>query len=199
MIYVSKNEAFCCEVETRFGSSPLARFERKNSWYNFTTYVSKNKAVRLWRILEVICLQGIQKNSGHIFMIYMLKNEAFCCEVETHFGSSPLARFTEKNLGPFLWFMCPNTKLFAMKFRRFVEVLHLQGLQEKILGAVSRFMCPKTKLFAVKLRCIWKLSACKVYRINSGCIFMIYVFKNEAVCCEVETHLEVNCLQGLQE
>jgi len=49
-------------------------------------------------------------------------------------------------------------------------------------------MCPKTKLFAVKFRCIPDVLACKVHRISSGCIFTIYVSKNEAVFCVVQTH-----------
>jgi len=34
----------------------------------------------------------------------------------------------------------------------------------------------------------WKISLCKVYEKSSGCIFTIYVFENEAVCREVQTH-----------
>ena len=34
----------------------------------------------------------------------------------------------------------------------------------------------------------WKISPCNVYEKSSECIFTIYVFKNEAVCREVQTH-----------
>jgi len=33
-----------------------------------------------------------------------------------------------------------------------------------------------------------KIAPCKVYEKSSGCIFAIYVFKNEAACREVQTH-----------
>jgi len=60
-------------------------------------------------------------------------------------------------------------------------------------------------LFVVCLSCLllssdvfWKLSLCQVYEESFGCIFTIYASKNEAVCCEVQTHFEnVLCLQGL--
>jgi len=69
-----------------------------------------------------------EKSSGRIFTIYASKNEAVCREVETHFGSYPLVRFTKKVLGARSRFMRPKTKLFAVKFRRIVEVLRLQDL-----------------------------------------------------------------------
>jgi len=34
-IYVSKNDAVCCEVETHCESSPLALFIRKKLWAHF--------------------------------------------------------------------------------------------------------------------------------------------------------------------
>ena len=43
--YVSKNEVFCCEVETHFERSPLAMFKRKNSVHIFTIYVSNKEVV----------------------------------------------------------------------------------------------------------------------------------------------------------
>ena len=84
--FVSKNEAFCYEVQMQFRHFWLARFIKKKLWCIFTIYVSKNKAVS--------------------------------CEVQMHFGSSPLVRFTEKVLGAFSRFICPKTKMFAVKFRR---------------------------------------------------------------------------------
>jgi len=64
-------------------------------------------------------------------MIYVSKNEAVCCEVETHFGSFPLGRYTEKILGTYSRFICPKTKLCAVKLQRILEVICLQGLQKK--------------------------------------------------------------------
>jgi len=37
-----------------------------------------------------------RKSSRQIFMIYVSKNEAVCCEVQTHFASFPLARLIKK-------------------------------------------------------------------------------------------------------
>ena len=65
-----------------------------------------------------------------IFSIYVSKNEVVCHEVHTHFGSCPLERFTKIFLGAFSRFMRPNTKLFAVKFRRILEVFSMQTICE---------------------------------------------------------------------
>jgi len=130
-----------------------------------------------------------RKSSGRNSTIFVLKNEAVCCEVQTHFRSFRLASFVKRVLGAFLRFMHPKTKLFAVKFRRIFEVLALRGLW-KIFRAHYHDLCVQ------KLNCLpWcsdafqKFSASKVYRESSGQIFTIYVSENEAVCCEVQTHL----------
>jgi len=60
------------------------------------------------------------------------KNEAVCCEVQTHFGGFRLSSLIKTVVGAFSRFMRPKTKLFAMKFRRILEVLCLQDLQKKL-------------------------------------------------------------------
>jgi len=98
----------------------------------FPILASKTKrfAVKFRRILEVLYLQDLQKSSGRKFTIYVSKNQAVCCEVQTHFWSFRLARFTENVLSAFSRFVRPKTKLFAVKFRRILEVLCLQVLQK---------------------------------------------------------------------
>jgi len=63
-----------------------------------------------------------EKNPRYIFRIYASKNEAVCCEVQMHFGSSLPAKFTEKVLGSLPRFMCPKMNLFAADFRRILKV-----------------------------------------------------------------------------
>jgi len=53
-------------------------------------------AVKFRRILEVLCLQVLQKKFWAQFLDFVLKNEAACCEVQTHFGSVALARLIKK-------------------------------------------------------------------------------------------------------
>ena len=50
------------------------------------------------------------------------------CEVQTHFSSSPFAKFTTKVLGAFSSDLCPKMKMFAVKFRRMLDIFALQGL-----------------------------------------------------------------------
>jgi len=59
------------------------------------------------------------------------KSEAVCCEIQTHFGSSLPASFTEKVVRAIPQFMRPKMKRFAAKFRRFLEVLCPQVLKKK--------------------------------------------------------------------
>jgi len=189
-IFASKNETVCCEVPTHCGSFRVACYIQNvlGAFSRFVRPKTKLIAVKFRRILEILWLQVLQKKfwaqfldlfvlkrsyllwssgafwkfslcefyekrSGCIFSIFACKNEAVCREVQTRFESSQPARFTEK-----------------------------------VLGAISRYMCEKMKLFAVKFRRILEVSSCKVYRKCSGRHFTIYVFKNEAVCCEVQTH-----------
>jgi len=89
-----------------------------------------------WAQFDHLC---VQKQSG-----LLLSSDAF-------WKFSP-CQLDKKVLGAFSQFVRPKTKLFALKFRRILEVLCLQGLQKKVLGAISRYMCPKTQRFAVKFR-----------------------------------------------
>jgi len=57
--------------------------------------------------------------------------QAVSCEMQTHFRSFPPERFTEKVLGAISRFMRPKAKLFAVKYRGILDVVHLQGLQKK--------------------------------------------------------------------
>jgi len=83
------------------------------------------------RILEVLTLQLKNKCSGRIFKIFVSKNEGISHEVQMHFGSYLPASFSEKVLGAISRFVRPKTKQFAVKFRRILKVLCLQGLQKK--------------------------------------------------------------------
>jgi len=85
-------------------------------------------SVAFWKLW--LCLV-YEESSWRIITIFASKNGAVCREVQSHFESSPLARFTKKFLGAFSRFMCPKTKLFAVKFRRILEVLCLQVLQKR--------------------------------------------------------------------
>jgi len=57
-----------------------------------------------------------KKSSGRIFSIYASKNEAVCREIQTHFGSSLPASFTEKVVGAIPRFVRPKTKLLVVNF-----------------------------------------------------------------------------------
>jgi len=85
-------------------------------------------------------------------MICVSKNEAVCCEVQTHFGSLRFSRFIKKVLGAFSWLMHPKTKLFAMEFKRILKVLCLLVLQKKLwvqfhnLWVQNEAVCPEIQM-----------------------------------------------------
>ena len=135
-----------------------------------------------------------KKSSGRIFPIYASKNKAVCRGAQTHSGSSLPASFTEKVLGAILRFARPKTKLFAVKFRRILEVLCLRVLQKKFWGQFHHLFVEERSCLPWNSGSFRKYSACKVYRKSFGRNSTIYVSKNEAVCCEIQTHFGSSCL-----
>ena len=109
----------------------LCQVYEESFWRNLTIYASKKRSFLLlspdafWKFSAC---KIYRKGFGRIFTIYVSKNEVVSCEVRTHFGSSLPASFAEKVLGAYSRFSRPKTKLFAVKFRRILEVLCLQVL-----------------------------------------------------------------------
>ena len=136
-------------------------------------------AVKFRRILEVLRLQGLRKKFCIDFHdLCAPKQRCLLWSSYTFFLQSLTVRFTEKVMGTLSQFMRPKTKPFAAKFRRTLEVLHLQGLQKKILGSFSRFVCLTNKHS-------WLQHFVK----NFGHILQFYATIN--LCCVVQTHCDV--------
>jgi len=70
-------------------------------------------------------------------MIYVSKNEAVACEVQTHFGGFHLARYIKKFLGALSRFLRPQTKLFFHEvqtdFGSFLRASFLKKLWAHVL------------------------------------------------------------------
>ena len=130
MIFASKNEAVCREVLTHFGSSPHSRFTKRfhGAFSRFMRPKAKLFSVKFRGILEVFSMQALWRSSWRTFTINASKNVTVCREVQTRFGTSPLARFIEKVMGEISRFMRLKTKLFAVKLRRILEVFSVQAL-----------------------------------------------------------------------
>ena len=197
-IYVSKNEVVSCEVQTHFGSFHLARFIKKFWAHYHDLYVHKRSCLPsssggFWKFFHASFI----KKLWCIFSIFASKNEAVCCWVQTHFGSSLPASFAEEVLGALSPFMRLKMKLFAVKFRRILELLCLQGLQKKFMAYYHDLCVQKWSCLLLSSDAFWKFPAFKVYKKISGCIFSIYASKSEAVCREVRADLEVFSMQAL--
>jgi len=119
-----KTQRFAAKFRRTLEVLCLARFIKK-CWAHFLDFFVQKWSGLLWcsdAFWEFFFCKLYKQSSGRIFSIYASKNEAVCCEVQTRFGSSLPARFTEKVLGAIPRFMCPKMKRFAVKFRRILEV-----------------------------------------------------------------------------
>jgi len=165
-IFASKNYAVCCEVQVHFRSSLPARFTKRflGAFSRLMRLKTKMSAVKFRQILKVFSMQTLWKSSWHNFTINASKNEAVCREVQTHFASFLRASFLKTFLGAFSRFLRPQTKLFAVKFKRILEVLCLQGLRRKFCTNFHNLCAPKWSCLLRSSDPIWKFSACKVYR-----------------------------------
>jgi len=97
-----------------------------------------------------------KKSSECIFPIYVSKNEAVCHGVQTHFGSSLPANFTEKFLAQFRD-LCVKTRSCLPWNSDAFWKFSAGKIYRKVVGAIPRFARPKMKLFAVKFWCILKV------------------------------------------
>jgi len=140
---------------------------KKSSGRIITIFASNNEAVCCWVQTDfgILHIQGLQKISGCIFTICASKNEAVCLRVQTHFRSSLLASFAEKVLGAYSRFMRRKTKLFAVKFRRILEVLRIQGLQKDFWAHFHDLCVQKRSCLLWSSDGFWKFSPCKLYEV----------------------------------
>ena len=107
-------------------------------------------------------------------------------EVQMYFGNLRLVSFIKKIFGAISRFVRPKTKVLAVKFRRILQVLHLQGLQKLFWMHFHNLCVHKWTFLLWSSDAFLQFSICKVYRKSSGCIFTVYVSKNEDVCIGVQ-------------
>ena len=225
LIYTSKNEVVCHEIQTHCGSSLPTSFTENvlGAIPQFMRPKTKLFAVKFRCILELSPFKLFENSSGRIFLINASKNEAVCRKFQTHSGSYLPVSFKEKVVGAIPRFVRPKTKLFAVKFRHILEVLCLQVLQKNLWAQfrnlcirkgsclpwkfrrISKVLCLRViqkKLWAQfynlciqKGSCslwssdaVWKFSPCKLHEKSSGRFFLICASKNEVVCCEILAH-----------
>ena len=175
---------------------------QKKVWAHFLDFCVQKRNGLLWSsdaLWKFSRGMLYTKCSGCIFTICASKNEANCCEIQTHFGNSLAASFTKKVLGPISRFIRPKTKLSAVKFGCLLEVFAMRVLWKTFWVHFLDFCVQNRSCLPWSSDAFWKFSACKVYRKSSWRNFTIYVWKNEAFCREVQTHFGSFVLQGLQK
>ena len=159
----------------------------KKFWAHFPDWCVQQWSCLPW-ISDAFACEFYRKNFGrNSTMIYASINEADCREYQTHFGSSLPARFTKKVLGAFPRFVCPKTELFAVKFRRLLDLFALHALYKMFWAHFHDLCVQKWSCLLWNSDAFWKFSACKFYRKSPEHSFSICASKNEAVCCGVQT------------
>jgi len=117
-IYVSKNEAVCCLVQTHFGSFRLASLIIKvvGAFSRFLRPKTKLFVVKFRRILEILCLQGLQKKVlGAISQFIRPKTKLFAVYSSDAFWKVSACRIDKKGVGTFSRFMCRVNKHYWLQ------------------------------------------------------------------------------------
>jgi len=164
---------------------------QKKLWPQFHNLCVQKWSCLLWSsdaLWKLPPFKLYKKSCGRIFPIYASKNEAVCREIQTHSESSLPASFKDKVVGAIPRFVRPKMKLFAVKFRRTSKVNCLRVLQKKLWAQFHDLRVQKWSCLPWNSDAFRKLSACEFYRKSSGRNSTICASRNEAVCCEIQTH-----------
>ena len=167
---------------------------QKNFWAHYHDLCVRKRSCLQWSsdaFWKLFACKFCRKGSGRIFTIFASTNEAVCHEVQTDFGNSLLARFTNKFLGALSWFMCPKTKLFAVKSRRIYEVLHIQGLQKDFRAHFHHFCVQKWSSLLWNSDGFWKFSPCKLYKKDMGAFPRFLRLKTELFAVKLRRILKI--------
>jgi len=157
---------------------------------HFLSYPPPKLTKTFWEHFWGFHFAGQKKSSGRIFSIFASKHEGISRELQTHFGSSLPASFTEKVLGEISRVVHPKTKRFAVKFRRILEVLCLRVLQQKFWAQFHDLCVQERSCLPWNWDAFWKFSSCEFYSKSSGRNSTICASKNEAVWRDIHTHFE---------
>ena len=163
-IFASKLKLFAVEFRCNLEIFALWGWKRK-FWAHFHNFCIQKQSCSLWSsnaFFKFSACKVYKKSSGRIFTIYAFKRETLWCEVQKNFGSFHFARFVNKVLGAFLRFMRRKAKLFAAKFRRILEVLHLLCFQRKFWANFHDLCIWKRSCLLWSPDIFWKFSPCKL-------------------------------------
>jgi len=123
MIYASKNEVVCCEVQTHFGSSLRTRFAEKvrTNFHDF--WVPKPRCL-FWSshtFWKFFACNVYRESCGRMFTIYASKNEAVSMKFRRLLEVLRLQALQKKVLGAISWFVYHANK--HSWFQHFVKKL----------------------------------------------------------------------------
>ena len=151
-----------------------------------------------WDAFWKFCAKTYRKGCGCNSTISVPENEAVCCEVQTHFGTSLPPRFTEKVVGTIPRFVRPKTKLLAVKFRRILEVQSLQVLKKKLWAQFHDCFVQERSCLLWNSDTFWS-SLPAGFTKKLWTQFHDFCVKNQVVCCEIQAHFGVLALRGFRK
>jgi len=201
-IFVSQIKAVCHEVQMHVSSYPPPPSLQKCFGRIFSIFASKNEGTS--REVQThfgssLPARFAEKVLGAFSRSMRPKNEAVCRGAQTHFGSSLPASYTEKVLGAIPQFARPKTKLFAVKFRRILDVHCLRVFQKKFwaqfhdCASKNEVVCCEIETHSGS-----SLSASFTEKVV-GAIPRFMCPKTKLLAVEFRRILEVLCLQVLQK
>ena len=145
-------------------------------------------AVKFRRILDVLCLQVLQKKFWAQFLDLCVQKWSGLLRSSDAFRKFSPFNLNKKGLGAFSRVVRTKMKLFTVEFRRILEILCLRLLQKKLWAQFHDLCVQKRSGLPWSPQTFWKFSSCNFSRGSSWRIITIYASKNEAVCCWVQTH-----------
>jgi len=118
-------------------------------------------AVKFRRILDVLCLQVLQKKFWAQFLDLCVQKWSGLLRSSDAFRKFSPFNLNKKGLGAFSRVVRTKMKLFTVEFRRILEILCLRLLQKKLWAQFHDLCVQKRSGLPWNLDASWKFSACK--------------------------------------
>jgi len=154
--------------------------------------------VKFRRILEVLRIKGLQKDFwGHYHDLCVQKWSCLLWSSDRFWKFSP-CKLYKKDMGAFSRLMRPKTELFAVNFRRILELLRLQGSWKKLWVKFHDLCVQKWICLLWSWDAFWKFSLCKLHKTFLGTFSRFLHPQTKLFAIKLRCILEVLRLEGLR-
>ena len=170
-------------------------------WAHFHDFCVQKRSCLPWSpgAFWSFSLCKLKKCSGRIFSIFASKNEGICCEVQTHFGRSLPARFTEKSSGRNVRIYVSEKEAVCCEVQTHLGSFRLARLQKKFWAHFLDFCVQKRSCLLWSSDAFLTFSPCMLYKKVLGVFSRFMRPKMKLFAMEFRHILEVLCLRVLQK